>query len=69
MKIKFVILPTGELSFYTQEGTFADGAAKIGALLAELKAKGFKIANEGTPEQHRHDDLGVHARTHADTAA
>lgn len=65
MKAKVVILPTGEISIVTQEGTFEGGQGKINALLAALNLEGLNIKLDKPMEQHRHDGPeGVHAHSH-----
>ena len=54
MRIQVVILPNGEVGLYTQDGSFAAGAAAIQALLAALAAAGLPCTLVGDVEQHRH---------------
>lgn len=65
MKARIVITPTGEIAFFTEEGTFEAGAEVIDALLKQLQAQGINLTDLGQPEQHRHDDGHVHSHVHA----
>ncbi len=56
MQARIVILPDGGLTVITDQGTFAEGAERITALLSALGAQGVRFAEINPPEQHRHDD-------------
>lgn len=66
---RIIILTNGEISVYTDEGTFADGADGIKKLFDSLAATvTFESISE--PEQHRHDGTDkaheyLHAHHHA----
>ena len=64
MKARIIISPTGRLGIFTDEGTLEQGAAKIAALLATLRAAGIAIDGGDRIEQHRHDDAHIHAHAH-----
>jgi len=63
MKARIVILPTGQVSIFVDEGTLETGKVAIERLLGELQAQGVTFDSVGAVEQHRHDD--EHAHTHA----
>jgi hypothetical protein len=57
MKARIVIMPNGEIGFFTEEGTFEAGKAKLEKLIQLLGANGVKLNQVNEPEQHRHDDV------------
>jgi hypothetical protein len=66
---RVIVLPNGEISVYTDEGTFEDGVGGI-KLLFESLAATVTFASTSEPEQHRHDGMDkvheyLHARHHA----
>lgn len=62
MKTRIVILPTGILRVFIEEGTFEEGKAKIEKLLRDLRAKGLEVELDGDVEAHRHGDEKVGQR-------
>jgi len=54
MKARIVILPTGQISVFVEEGSFEDGRLAIARLLAELEAQGLDLESVTGVEQHRH---------------
>lgn len=64
MKTRIVILPTGQVSIFVDEGTLETGAKAIEQLFAELDAQGVKFDSVSAVEQHRHEDHSVEAHSH-----
>jgi hypothetical protein len=56
MRVRIVVLPTGEIGLFTEGGTFAQGKEQLARLLTELGAAGVRFSEVGDVEQHRHDD-------------
>jgi hypothetical protein len=56
MYLRIVILPDGRLGLYSEDGSFAEGAQALAAVLATLGAAGIELDEIGRVEQHRHDD-------------
>ena len=65
MKARIVILPTGQISVFVEEGSFEDGKLAINRFLAELQAQGLDFESVSDVEQHRHEDIRQEVRTHA----
>jgi hypothetical protein len=64
MKARIVILPTGQVSIFVDEGTLESGARAIEQLFDELEAQGVTFDSVSTVEQHRHNDQKVEAHSH-----
>lgn len=60
MKARIIILPDGQVSAFTDEGSFDAGKAKIEALWQTLRASGLDFSEVGQVEQHKHDHQHVH---------
>ena len=60
MRMRIVIMPTGEIGLFSEQGTFAEGERDLTRLLNELGAAGLQFSQIGDVEQHRHDDTTVH---------
>ncbi|MDQ6747113.1 MAG: hypothetical protein M3010_03270 [Candidatus Dormibacteraeota bacterium] len=56
MRIQIVVLPTGEIGVFTQDGNFADGVQAIEQILRDLGAAGLPLEPQSAIEQHRHAD-------------
>jgi len=54
MRARIVILPTGQISIFVEEGTFEDAKQSLNRFLAELEAQGLDFESVGQAEQHRH---------------
>lgn len=69
MKARAVILPDGQISIITQEGTFEEGKAAVQRLMAALGAEGVEVTIDPAKdfEQHRHDNVKPHV--HLDVGA
>jgi len=65
MRAKIVILPSGQLSVFVEEGSFEDGRLAITRLLSELEAQGLDFESIGQAEQHRHAEIREEVRSHA----
>jgi len=65
MKARIVILPTGQISVFVEEGSFEDSRLAIARLLAELEAQGLDFESIGQTEQHRHTEIREEVRSHA----
>jgi len=65
MKARIVILPTGQISVFVEEGSFEDGRLAIARLLAELEAQGFDFESVSDVEQHRHESQRVEQQVRA----
>ena len=66
--IDVILQPDGSVRLNATNGTFADGAEKLMALVGKLQAMGIPVEVTGQPEQHRDDDhthVGVGAHQHA----
>ena len=61
MKARVVILPSGQISVFVDEGTFETAAPELAKFFEKLKASGVKIEAISQAEQHRHD--GEHTHT------
>jgi hypothetical protein len=59
MKARIVILPTGQITIFVEEGSFEDAKQSLNRFLAELEAQGFDFESVGQVEQHRHDSQSV----------
>lgn len=64
MKARIVILPSGQVSVFVDEGTFETGAKAIKQLFTELDAQGVQFDSVSAVEQHRHDEQKVEAHSH-----
>lgn len=64
MRIRVVILPDGQISVFTDEGSFAEGKEKIEAVFAALQVKGIQFVETSPVEQHRHDHEPLESHTH-----
>lgn len=64
MRARIVILPTGQVSVFVDEGTLETGAKAIEQLFGELDDQGVKFDSVSAVEQHRHDDQKVEAHHH-----
>ena len=62
MKAKIVVLPTGQISVFVEEGSFEDGKLAIARLLSELEAQGLDFESVSDVEQHRHEAQRVEQR-------
>ena len=60
MIARIVILQTGQVSIFVDEGTLETGKAAIEKLLDELRAQGIAFDDVSPVEQHRHDDEHAH---------
>ena len=62
MKMRVVILPTGEVQVFADEGSFEEAALRVQQVVAALGA-----VDAGPVEQHRHgpDEVHVHDHVHA----
>jgi len=67
MRAKIVILPTGQISVFVEEGSFEDGRLAIARFLAELEAQGLDFESVGQAEQHRHADQTLEVKRHVTT--
>ncbi len=68
MKARIVILPTGQVSIFVDEGTLETGKVAIEKLLSALDAQGIQFASVSAVEQHRHDDAlntAAHVEEHS----
>ena len=63
MQLRIVVEPTGKISFFSDDGTFAEGAEKIEELIKVLRAQGINLADVSQVEQHRHDGEGLHSHS------
>jgi len=54
-KLQVVLLPDGNMAFYSKDGTFPEGDARIRTLVAFLESQGIRFSAVGPTEQHRHD--------------
>jgi len=54
MRARIVILPTGQISIFVEEGTFEDAKQSLNRFLAELEAQGLDLESVTGVEQHRH---------------
>jgi len=54
MKARIVILPTGQITIFVEEGNFEDAQQSLNRFLAELEAQGLDLGSAGEIEQHRH---------------
>lgn len=66
MKARIVILPTGQVSIFVDEGTLESGAKSIEQLFDELEAQGVTFDSVSAVEQHRHGDQKVEVHHHVD---
>ena len=64
MKARVVILPTGQISIFVDEGTLAEGEKAIRYLLDQLSDQGVKFDSISAVEQHRRDDMKVQEHSH-----
>ncbi len=64
MKARIVILPTGQISVFVEEGSFEDGKLAINRFLAELQAQGLDFESVSDVEQHRHEDQHLEVKRH-----
>jgi hypothetical protein len=64
MKARIVILPTGQISIFVEEGNFEDAKLSLNRFLAELEAQGIDLESIGEVEQHRHDDQHLEVKSH-----
>ena len=64
MRIRIVLMPTGEIGLFSEQGTFTEGDQELTRLLNELGATGIQFAQIGDVEQHRHDDMTTHQHVH-----
>jgi len=55
MKAKIVILPTGQIAVFVEEGSFEDSKLALNRFLAELEAQGLDLESVSNVEQHRHE--------------
>lgn len=62
MRARIVIMPTGQVSIFIDEGTLETGKVAIEKLFGDLQAQGVTFDSISAVEQHRHDD--EHAHTH-----
>lgn len=67
MKMRVVITPDGQVSVFSDDGTFGEGKEKIEMIMAALQAQGIKFDEVGQVEQHRHDHNGQHVHNHTHT--
>jgi len=67
MRAKIVILPTGQISVFVEEGSFEDGRLAIARFLAELEAQGLDFESVSQVEQHRHADQTPEVKSHVTT--
>jgi len=65
MKARIVILPTGQISAFVEEGNFEEARVALQRLLAQLEAQGLDFESVSDVEQHRHEDIQQEVRTHA----
>ncbi len=56
MKIRVVVTNDGQVSLYSDDGTYAEGKEKLEMILGQLKTQGIELTDIGQVEQHRHDD-------------
>jgi MFS superfamily sulfate permease-like transporter len=64
MKARIVILSTGQVSIFVDEGTLETGAKAIEQLFDELEVQGVKFDSVSAVEQHRHDEQKVEEHSH-----
>lgn len=64
MKARIVILPTGHVSIFVDEGTLESGEKAILRLFAELDAQGIAFDSISAVEQHRHADQKIEEHSH-----
>jgi hypothetical protein len=64
MKARIVILPTGQVSIFVDEGTLETGAKAIQQLFDELEAQGVTFDSVSAVEQHRHEEQKAEAHSH-----
>jgi hypothetical protein len=62
MKARVVILPTGQVSVFIDEGTFETAAPELERFFKKLEASGIKIDALSQAEQHRHDQPHEHVK-------
>lgn len=67
MKTRIVILPTGQISVFVEEGNFEEARLALQRFLTELQAQGFDFASVSDVEQHRHEDHHLEVRSHVST--
>lgn len=67
MKARIVILPDGQISIFTDEGTLESGKLQIESILSALQASGLEFSEIGQVEQHKHahEHAGEHAHNHS----
>lgn len=63
MRIKIVITNQGEIGFFGNDGTFAQGVTNIQKLLEAIGGTGLKVSEASPIESHREFDQ-VLATTH-----
>jgi len=61
MKARVVILPSGQVSVFIDEGTFETATPELAKFFEKLKASEVKIEAISQAEQHRHDIEHTHA--------
>ena len=59
MKARIVILPTGQITIFVEEGNFEDAKLSLNRFLAKLEAQGLDLESAGEVEQHRHESQSV----------
>jgi len=59
MKARIVILPTGQITIFVEEGNFEDAQQSLNRFLAELEAQGLDLGSIGGVERHRHESQSV----------
>lgn len=60
MKARIIITPDGKIAAFIDEGSFAEGKAKLETLLADLGGLGIELTDIGEVEQHKHDTDHAH---------
>ena len=63
MKFKVVIAENGDMAFFAEDGTFAQGKIAIATMVAAIQAGGVAVPQVSDVEQHRHDNEQL-ARAH-----
>ena len=55
-KFTVVVSDDGQIGFFDQNGSYAEGKDNILTMLAALNAAGIEAPTDVKVEQHRHDD-------------
>lgn len=67
MKVRIVVTNDGQVSLFSEDGTFSEGKEKLELMLKYFQAQGIELSDIGQVEQHRHDGDGVlagHVHSH-----